>query len=418
MFLYLIFEIIAAFIGLSALIVLCIHLYQQRTIHKLVIKPGIYIPILLFVLALGAGLMANRTYPPDFAMPLFMHSHAPGGLPPSIPFHNILDFLIHKNNFKHVEDIAAPSEALTQPIAPDADGIVRIHLTAKEVISEISPGIYQNYWTYNEQVPAPFLRIREGDLVEITLTNDSTSIHHHNIDLHAVNGPGGGAEATHVAPGETKSFRFTALNPGLYVYHCAMPNVSTHNSHGQYGMIMVDPKDISIALPPVEKEFYLMQGEFYAKGDIGKRGLIQFDSQALLDGNPNYVVFNGKIEQSTRFQAHVGDRVRMYVGNGGVNLVSSFHVIGEIFDTVYPEAAIGVGSTILKNVQTTAVLPGGATIVEFTASVPGKYLIVDHALARMNKGAWAILDITGPEQPVIYTKDFTSGDHHEHPTTH
>lgn len=164
---------------------------------------------------------------------------------------------------------------------------------AQEVISQIAPGIYFNYWTYNKQVPGPMLRIREGDPVELTLTNDPSSLHDHNIDLHAVTGPGGGATLTHVAPGETKTFKFKALNPGLYVYHCAMPNVSTHNSHGQYGLILVEPKE---GLAPVDKEFYVMQGELYTVGELGKRGLAIFDSNALLDGNPNYVVFNGRTE--------------------------------------------------------------------------------------------------------------------------
>jgi nitrite reductase (NO-forming) len=202
-------------------------------------------------------------------------------------------------------------------------------------------------------------------------------------------------------PGETKTFKWKALNPGLFIYHCAMPNVSTHNSHGQYGLILVEPKE---GLSKVDKEFYIVQGELYTIGQLGKKGLTVFDSNALLDGSPNYVTFNGKIESTPRMHAKVGDKIRIYVGNGGVNLISSFHVIGEIFDKVYPEGAIGEGSAILKNVQTTAVLPGGSTIVEFKVDVPGKYLLVDHALSRMNKGAWAVLDVTGSSTPDIFSQ--------------
>jgi nitrite reductase (NO-forming) len=287
---------------------------------------------------------------------------------------------------------------------------VHIYLKAQEVIAEIAPGVYFNYWTFNKQVPGPMLHIREGDRVEVTLENDITSLHHHSIDLHAVTGPGGGAAATHVAPGEKKSFTFTALNPGLYIYHCAMPNVSSHNSHGQYGLILVDPKEKIAQLPKVDKEFYIVQGEFYTTGGVGKRGLMRFDSNGLVAGNPTYVVFNGRVDTVPRLHANVGDRVRIYVGNGGVNLISSFHVIGEIFDTVYPEAALGAGSSVFKNVQTTAVLPGGAAIVEFTADVPGKYVLVDHALARMNKGAWAILEVTGEPNTAIF--DAPDESHH------
>jgi nitrite reductase (NO-forming) len=229
------------------------------------------------------------------------------------------------------------------------------------------------------------------------LVNDPSSLHDHNIDLHAVTGPGGGAVLTHVAPGETKSFQWKALAPGLFVYHCAMPNVSTHNSHGQYGLIFVEPKE---GFAKVDKEFYVMQGELYTTGKLGKKGLVPFDTDALLNSIPNYVTFNGHVEGAPRMQAKVGDKIRMYVGNGGVNLISSFHVIGEIFDTVYPNASIG--GALEHNTQTTAVLPGGASIVEFTLDVPGKYLLVDHALARMNKGAWAILEVTGPENGEIF----------------
>lgn len=403
MFTYLIFEIISAVVGVIALVILFIHLAKIPSIHSVIKRRGIYIPLILFVIAFFTGLISNRTYPPDFAMPAFMHSHAPGGLPPNLPFHNILDFFIHAKDFEKVADISAdPNSVPIEPQKSDPAGIVRIHLKAQEVISELAPGIYQNYWTFNKQVPGPMLRVREGDTVEITLENDKSSLHDHSIDLHAVNGPGGGATLTHVAPGETKSFQFKALNPGLYIYHCAMPNVSTHNSHGQYGLILVEPKDSNIALPKVDKEFYIVQGEFYTTGEIGKRGLMQFDSDALINGTPNYVVFNGRIESTPRLKAKVGDKIRIYIGNGGVNLISSFHVIGEIFDTVYPEA--NIGGSIEHNVQTTAVLPGGASIVEFTLNAPGKYLLVDHALARMNKGAWAVLDVTGNENEGVFKK--------------
>lgn len=402
MFIFLIFEAVSAVVGGVALIVFLVHLLKQPTIHDLFKKPGIYIPIILFVVAFLSGLISNKTYTPDFAMPAFMHSHAPGGLPPSIPFSSILNFLTHADDFEKVIDISAdPNAVPSEPQAPDAGGIVRISMRTQEVISEIAPGIFFNYWTYDKQVPGPMLRIREGDTVELTLTNDPSSLHDHNIDLHAVTGPGGGAVLTHVAPGETKTFRFKALNPGLYIYHCAMPNVSTHNSHGQYGLIMVDPKDATLALSKVDKEFYIAQGELYTEGQLGKKGLVPFDSKALLDGRPNYVNFNGRIETTPRMQARVGDKIRMYVGNGGVNLISSFHVIGEIFDTVYPNASIG--GLLEHNTQATAVLPGGASIVEFTVDVPGKYLLVDHALARMNKGAWAVLEVIGPENPAIFS---------------
>lgn len=405
MFTYIIFEVLFGIIGLAAFIVLFLNLAKYTGIHAVIKKPRIYIPAILFLLAFFAGLIANRTYPPDFAMPAFMRSHAPQGVSAALPFRKIAEFFVQKNKFAQVEDIGAnPSAVPREPQLPDRDGVVRMSLTAQEVISEIAPGIYFNFWTYNKQIPGPMLRVREGDTIELSLTNDASSLHNHTIDLHAVTGPGGGAVLTNAAPGETKVFRWKSLNPGLYIYHCATPNVSVHNSHGQYGLIMVDPKDETLALPEVDKEFYITQGEYYTGGQLGKKGLVPFDAQALLDGMPNYVVFNGKVEDAPRMHATVGDRIRLYVGNGGVNFISSFHVIGEIFDTVYPEGAIGAGSSVLKNVQTTAVLPGGSSIVEFTVDTPGKFLLVDHALARMNKGAWAVFDVSGAEQKDIFSR--------------
>lgn len=358
----------------------------------------------LLVIALLMHTFATKPLPVYFAMPPTMHSHAPGGLPASLPILSALDFFKNFGDFEQVEDIGADPNAVPAPIGRDYSEEVEINIIAKEVIGEVvdDSGIYFNYWTYNGQTPGPMFRVRVGDTVTLSLTNDETSLHPHNIDLHAVTGPGGGGAVSTVQPGETKSFTWKALNPGLYIYHCATPNIATHNSHGQYGLILIEPED---GLPEVDHEFYIVQGELYTQGDLGKTGLVPFDSQALLDGIPNYITFNGKVEGEPRMQAEVGDTVRIYVGNGGVNLISSFHVIGEIFDLVYPEAAIG--SDPLQNVQTTAVLPGGASIVEFTLDYPGNYLLVDHALSRMNKGAWAVLEVSGEADDLIFYSEDT-----------
>lgn len=304
-----------------------------------------------------------------------------------------------ENNLPVEQAVVTSPPNVPPPITRTTPAKVVVELEVIEKPGLIADGVEYTFWTFGGTVPGGFIRVRVGDTVELHLANHPDNKLPHNIDLHAVTGPGGGAAVTNVAPGETKTFRWLAKHPGLYEYHCAMANVSTHNSHGQYGLILVEPEG---GLGPVDKEFYLMQGELYTTGGIGKRGLQAFDSYGLIDGTPTYVTFNGKVEQVPRMRARVGDRIRMYVGNGGVNLVSSFHVIGEIFDTVYPEAAMGEGSAVLKNVQTTAVLPGGATIVEFTVDVPGKYTIVDHALARMNKGAWAVLEVEGEPNPAVF----------------
>jgi nitrite reductase (NO-forming) len=353
----------------------------------------------LFIVAGCILIFSSGTYPVHFALPPMMQAMTSDQKPASLPLLASIEFLFNQHNFELIDDIGLDPSAVGEPIGEREPETVELTIHAKEVISEIGDNINFNYWTYDGTVPGPFLRVREGDTVQLSLSNDETSLHPHNIDLHAVTGPGGGAAVTLVEPGETRTVEWLAKHPGLYVYHCATANISTHNAHGQYGMILVEPQS---GLEPVDKEFYLMQGELYTIGGIGKTGLVAFDSQALLDGNPTYITFNGRLEEAPRMQAEVGDRIRMYVGNGGLNLISSFHVIGEIFDVVYPEAAMGENSQILENVQTTAVLPGGATIVEFTVDVPGNYTIVDHALARMNKGAWAVLEVTGKENPEIY----------------
>ena len=399
MYFYMVLELTSWLMALVAIFYIILKLgffaWLKKKIKKTDKKIWIGVGVLLFSLVLWT--LATKPYPLNFAMPPHMRSAAPGNKPPSIPIPTAAEFLLNTGDFEFVDDIGADPNAVPDPITRDYSETVRFDIETKEVIGEVADGVSFNYWTYNGQAPGPMMRVREGDTVIMSLTNHESSLHPHNIDLHAVTGPGGGGKVTKVEPGETKTFKWKALQPGLYVYHCATSNISTHNAHGQYGLIMVDPKD---PLPEVDKEFYIVQGELYTAGGIGKKGLTVFDSQALLDEEPTYITFNGKVESSPRMKAEVGDTVRMYVGNGGVGLVSSFHVIGEIFDTVYPEAAIG--SEPNRNIQTTAVLPGGATIVEFKLDVPGEYVLVDHALARMNKGAWAILEVEGEPDPEVF----------------
>jgi nitrite reductase (NO-forming) len=277
---------------------------------------------------------------------------------------------------------------------------VAIELEATEVVGKLGEGTTFTYWTYNNAVPGPFLRVRVGDTVRLTLKNAATSKMPHSIDLHAVTGPGGGATLTQVAPGTSKTFTFKALNPGLYVYHCATPLIPQHIANGMYGLILVEPEG---GLPPVDREFYVMQGDIYTSGDFGQQGHHQASVPKLMAEQPNYVVFNGRVgalSDKLALQAKVGETVRIYFGVGGPNLSSAFHVIGEIFDRVYPEGAMG--SALLQNVQTTLVPPGGATIVEFRVDVPGNYILVDHALTRLAKGAAGILKVEGAEQPAIF----------------
>lgn len=278
---------------------------------------------------------------------------------------------------------------------------VIVNLEVKEVKKRMADGVEYTFWTYGGSVPGKFIRIREGDIVEFNLKNHPSSKVPHNIDLHAVTGQGGGAGASFTAPGHSSKFSFKALNPGLYVYHCATAPVAMHIANGMYGLIYVQPKE---DLPKVDKEFYVMQGDFYTKGKNGAPGLQPFDMEKAIDEHPTYIVFNGSvgaIAGDSSLRAKVGESVRIYFGVGGPNIASNFHVIGEIFDKVYPE---GGTKLVNENVQTTIVPPGGSTIVDFKLDVPATYILVDHALTRtFNKGSLGMLKVDGPEDKVIYS---------------
>ena len=271
----------------------------------------------------------------------------------------------------------------------------------REVVKKLADGVEYTFWTFGGDVPGRFIRVREGDVVEFHLNNHPSSKLPHNIDLHAVTGPGGGAASAFTAPGHSSQFTFQALSPGLYVYHCATAPVPMHIGNGMYGMILVQPKE---GMAKVDREYYVMQGEFYTTGRYGEEGLQSFDMGKALDERPPYVVFNGAVGSlvgERALTANVGETVRIFFGVGGPNLVSSFHIIGEIFDRVYPEASL---NHPLENVQTTLVPSGGATVVEFQAKVPGTYILVDHSITRaFNKGALGMLKVSGPENRVIYS---------------
>lgn len=277
---------------------------------------------------------------------------------------------------------------------------VEVDLEIIEKEGTLSTGVTYIYWTFGGTVPGSFIRARVGDLIVLTLKNHPDNKLPHNIDLHAVNGPGGGAESSFVAPGYEKTFSFKALNPGLYVYHCATAPVGMHIANGMYGLILIEPEG---GLPEVDREFYVMQGEFYTPGETGDRGLQPFDMRRAMKEDPNYVVFNGSVDALTgnnAITAKSGETIRLFVGNGGPNLTSSFHVIGEIFDDVHYEG----GSQINKNVQTTSIPAGGAVIVDFKVDVPGNLVLVDHAIFRaFNKGALGVLAVSGEEDLNIYS---------------
>lgn len=297
---------------------------------------------------------------------------------------------------------AVTTHAPEVPPAIDRDypAKVRVKMETVEKTMTMEDGVEYRYWTFDGDVPGRMIRVRESDTVEVEFSNNPSSTVPHNVDFHAATGQGGGAAATFTAPGRTSTFSFKALQPGLYIYHCTVAPVGMHIANGMYGLILVEPKE---GLPKVDKEFYIIQGDFYTKGKKGAQGL-PFDMDKAVAEQPEYVVFNGhvgSIAGDNALKAKAGETVRMYVGNGGPNLVSSFHVIGEIFDKVYVEG----DKLINENVQSTIVPAGGSAIVEFKVDIPGSYTLVDHSIFRaFNKGALGQLKVEGAENPEIMTQ--------------
>jgi nitrite reductase (NO-forming) len=299
--------------------------------------------------------------------------------------------------------------AVPAPLGTRAPQRVKYSIETVEVQGKLDDGTTFTYWTFGRKVPGPMLRVKKGDTIELTLTNNINSKAVHSIDLHAVTGGHGGGADTQVAPGQSKTIVFKALNAGLFVYHCATPSVAHHISAGMYGLILVEPPQ---GLPKVDKEFYVMQGDLYTSHAFGTKGHHQYNEQRASDELPTYYLFNGAVGALTKefkMGAKVGETVRVYFGVGGPNKASSFHAIGEIFDKVYSEGSI---SSPKQDVQTTLVAPGGATIVDFKVNYPGKYLLVDHALSRVAKGAGAVLEVAGKRDAGIY--DAPAGKAEEH----
>ena len=287
------------------------------------------------------------------------------------------------------------------PVKRTSPAKVVVNFEAKEYVGELADGKKYKFWSFNGTVPGPMVRVRQGDTVEFHLSNHKDSSFPHNIDIHAVNGPGGGAAVSLVAAGEEKVFQFKTLNPGLYIYHCAspVPNIPAHIANGMYGLVLVEPEK---GMSKVDHEFYVMQSEFFTQPS-DKKGVLELSMAKGLAEHPDYVVFNGKggaLMGDNALKAKAGDTVRILFGNIGPNSASSFHVIGEIFDTVHVEGSLN--GAVNKNVQTTLVPSAGAAIVEFKVDVPGDYLLVDHSIFRVAKGAIGILSAKGKKNPAIF----------------
>jgi nitrite reductase (NO-forming) len=299
-----------------------------------------------------------------------------------------------------VVDIVRDPADLPPPLAKRGPQHVRVDLEAVEVTGQVAEGATYRYWTFNRKVPGPFIRVRVGDTVEVHLRNAEDSSMQHNVDFHAVTGPSGGGKATATDPGDEKGFTFKALNPGLFIYHCATPMQAMHVSNGMYGLILVEPE---AGLPKVDHEFYVVQGELYTEQKLGDKGEFTLDFDRLADERPSVFTFNGAAKALTgahQLHAGTGETVRIYFGVGGPNFTSSFHVIGAILDKVYAFGSLT--SPPLANVQTMTVPPGGAAAVELKFKVPGDFLILDHALSRLEKGLVGVLHVEGAPDPAVF----------------
>lgn len=348
--------------------------------------------LILIVAVLGFGFAVyDSTNKGKRSDPIFVKTFGPGEEPHA-------HFPDPGKHIK-IKDIARLADDLPRPIERKENQLVEINLEAKEAIAELADGVEYLFFTYNGKVPGPFLRVKEGDAVKIILNNSATNTHIHSIDLHAATGPGGGGKIQ-VAPGEKKDFTFKASQAGLYIYHSASGNVGSSMSNGMYGLILVEPKN---GLAEVDKEFFVMQGEFFTQGPIGSPGFQLFSPEKYLEETPVYIVFNGRVNSlvDNPLLAKAGEKIRIYFGNAGVANISSFHLIGEIFDKVYENASLS--SPPLLNVQTALVPAGGATVVEINLEYPADYILVDHSLVRLDKGAYGVLRVSGEKNTDIFS---------------
>lgn len=298
----------------------------------------------------------------------------------------------------NADTVAASATAIPPPITRTVPTTVSYDLRASVVNAHIDGATTYTYWTFNGSVPGPMLRVMQGDSVVIHLHNGDPSLFH-SIDLHAVSGPGGGSAIMQTAPGKDSTFTFKALQPGLFIYHCATVPVSMHIANGMYGMVLVEPPG---GLPRADHEYYLMQSEFYTSQPAGTAGPVTFSNDQMMLEHPTYVVFNGAkgaFMGSRALHASVGQKIRIFAGVG-TWLPSNFHIIGGIFDTVYPDG--GIGGTVEHNIQTVIVPAGGATIVELSFKVPGTYTFVDHSMPHMDAGAMGQIVVDGPANPSVY----------------
>lgn len=301
--------------------------------------------------------------------------------------------------------VVADPSAIPPPIRRDHALHHDLMLEAREVRARLADGSEFGFMTWNGQVPGPMIRVRQGDTVTLTVRSASTNMRPHCVDVHAVYGTGGGAMATVVVPGgEAREF-FKCLYPGAFIYHCAVSGMDEHISRGMFGMFLVEPEE---GLAAVDREFYIGQHELYTREPFGSAGLLHFDFASLASEQPRFVLFNGMVQGLTPqgvgpMRAKVGETVRIFMVNGGPNLSSSFHPIGNVWQRCWPQGALA--NAPLAYVQTQPVAPGSCFVGQMHLPVPGPVNLVDHALSRVaRQGLMAQIEVEGAADPHIFRK--------------
>ncbi len=306
-----------------------------------------------------------------------------------------------------------------KPLDPAVVKEVRLDTTHR--IIEIAPGVKFSAWTFGDQVPGPTVRARVGDRIRFTMTNRSDEAvpavrlvaapMMHSMDFHAAM-VSPQDKYRSIAPGQTITFEFTLNYPGIFMYHCGTPMILEHIASGMYGAVVVEPRE---GYPTrVNREYVIVQSEFYAKPDPGKRRidgapLYVLDSERLRAAQPTHTVFNGSHNGMVRnpLPAKAGERVRLHVLNVGPSRTSSFHVVGTIFDRVWFE---GNPDNQFRGMQTVLLGSSNSATVEFMIPEDGAYIMVDHHFANASQGAIGLISTAA--KPV--TQDV---EHHNLPAT-
>jgi nitrite reductase (NO-forming) len=351
---------------------------------------------------------AQATTPAD----KYDHSRMKFGAPPAVV-----------STERHTGPFAAGPLSYDAAVKPlDAGQTKEVRLDTTHKVIEIAPGVKFSAWTFGDQVPGPVVRARVGDRVKFSMTNRSdepvpgvrvtSAPMMHSMDFHAAM-VAPDDKYRSIGPGQTIDFEFTPNYPGVFMYHCGTPMVLEHIAAGMYGMVIVEPRE---GYPTkVDREYAIIQSEFYTKRDPQKREvdgapLYVLDGERVRSKAPTYTVFNGRYNRfvDEPLQAKAGERVRLFVLNVGPSNTSSFHVVGTIFDRVWIE---GNPDNQFRGMQTVLLGSSSGAIVEFMVPEPGEYIMVDHHFANASQGAVGMIAAHGEQGPA------SGPEHHNIPAT-